>query len=172
MSPGTANEGGRGMTATAIQGGRNVRRIRRIILAGRGGATVYMAGITTRIVGQGTVIEGCRNEALGIMASTTICTGRYMASCFTRGYRTVMTRRTVIHDTGMIKGRRDKARGLMTHAAILIGGHVGTIFAYSGGTVMTRGTIVNHTRMIKSGAGKGRGVMADGAIFCRWDMGR
>jgi len=71
------------MAAAAIQTGRQVGWVCHVILARRCRATIYVAGIAARIVRQGTMIERCRDETLGVMASTTIGIRLDMAVCFT-----------------------------------------------------------------------------------------
>jgi hypothetical protein len=122
------------------------------------------------------MIKRCRDEAGGaggqVMTETAIGTGLHMTNVFTRGYRTVMARGAVIHDTSMIKGRRYKARGQVAHTAVFTSGHMVSVLAYGGNPIVTGRAVIHDTLMIKFGTGKGRGVMTDRTIFRGGNMAR
>lgn len=87
VDPGAANEGRRGMTGVAIQGGRQVGGIGLGIHSDRRRAVV--AG--NAIVDDAGMVEGCRDESVGVMADAAILIGRNMVNGFGRSEAGVVT---------------------------------------------------------------------------------
>ncbi len=90
-------------------------------LAGRVGTivTVFANTGATTVVRPGSTHEGC-----GGMTGGAIQAGRDVRGIglgIHAGGRNTMTRRTIIHNTGMIEGCRDKATSVMTDTTILTG---------------------------------------------------
>ena len=167
VSPAAAGEGCGGMTGGTIQAGRYMGRYgihhtcRRITIVA-GSAIVDDAGM----------IEGCRYEATGIVADTTVLVSVDMFGFLGCSETSVMTGGAVIHDAGMIEGSWQKARGYVIIAAVTVGRHVEVVLAGGSNTIMTGGTVIHDTLVLEPGVGKGGRGMAHRAILGGWDVVR
>ena len=65
------------------------------------------------------------------------------------GSRNAVTRRTIVHDTGVIENRPAEGVGCMADAAILIGQGMVARFALSKHPIMTGPAVINDSRMIE-----------------------
>lgn len=97
VDPAATQEGSGGMAEMTIQRGLNM-----VDMLTRGCHT--MAG--RAIVDDTSMIKHCADKGASRMTYTTILSGGNMRIGFTRGETRVMTRGTIVHDSGMIKDRR------------------------------------------------------------------
>jgi hypothetical protein len=67
------------------------------------------------IVHDALMVEGCRQEARGLMTLTAIRASGYMVEWFAQSRRTIVTGCTVVNDTRVVKTRSGKSRGVVAH---------------------------------------------------------
>lgn len=72
-----------------------------------------------------------------------------MIGIFTHGRHSVMTRCTIVDDTGVIEHRADKRGGVMADTAVLISGDMSGRFTQGERAIVTGLAVVHDTRMIK-----------------------
>jgi len=117
---------------------------------------------------------GAAYEACGGMTGMAIQSGRDVGgvglSIHANRGTTIMTRSTIVHDTGMIKHRSDEGTGVMTDTAILVCWYMVTCFTGGERTIVTGSTVIHDANMIKGCRNKARGLVAHVAILGCWHM--
>lgn len=142
-------------------------------LKGRAAAGIVMTRSTitgtTGIVSPRAANEGCSGMTeMAIQRGDNV--GGVSLGFLTDRDTTIMTRGTIIDDTGMIENRAGEATSGMAGTAILKGRNMIDYFASGEYTIMTDHAVIHDADMLKSCGQKPRGLVALDTITVGWHM--